>query len=145
MKFFCNGMLGKLCKYLRMCGVDTLYSNEGMKSLMLSRKENRIFLTRNRQLKNKDGVFFVESDILSAQLRIVIKYFNLTDQLNFFSRCLRCNELLMNVMKEDIKNLIPFYTYKNFNEFAQCPKCQRIYWKGSHHEEMIQRINNLIG
>ncbi|MEO0128804.1 MAG: Mut7-C RNAse domain-containing protein [candidate division WOR-3 bacterium] len=145
MKFICNGMLGKLCKYLRICGIDTLYSNEGMKSLILARKENRIFLTRNLKLKEKEGVFFVESEFLSNQLRIVIKHFNLADQLHFFSRCLRCNELLINVLKEDIKNFIPFYTYKNFNEFARCPKCQRIYWKGSHYEKMIQIINNLIG
>ncbi len=145
MNFFCNGMLGKLCKYLRMCGIDTLYSNEGMKSLFQARKENRIFLTKNIKLKDKENVFFVESEILSVQLSTVIKYFNLKDHLNLFSRCLRCNEILINVTKEDIKNLIPFYTYKNFDEFAQCPKCRRVYWKGSHYQKMVQIINHLIG
>ncbi len=145
MKFFCNGMLGKLCKYLRMCGIDTLYSNEGLRSLILARKENRIFLTRNIKLKDKEGVFFVESEMLPIQLRTVIKYFNLKDELNFFSRCLCCNEILMNIAKEEIKNLIPFYTYKNFNEFARCPKCQRIYWRGSHYEKMVKDVKELVG
>lgn len=137
-------MLGKLCKYLRMCGIDTLYSNEGIKAFFQARKEGRVFLTRNTQLIDKEGVFFIEPEILPAQIRIVIKEFNLKDQLNFFSRCLRCNELLATVKKEEIKNLIPFYTYKSFNEFARCPKCLRVYWQGSHYERMVEEIKKLI-
>lgn len=145
MKFLCNGMLGKLCKYLRICGVDTLYCNEGMKALLLARKENRIILTRNTQLKGKEGVFFVESEILPLQLKRIINHFNLTNSLNFFSRCLCCNELLIKVEKEKVRGSIPYYTYKNFNEFARCPNCTRIYWKGSHYEKMLREIKSIIG
>jgi uncharacterized protein with PIN domain len=138
-------MLGKLCKYLRMCGIDTLYSNEGMKSWLYAKREGRIFITKNLRLKDKENVFFLESDILHVQLKKIINSFNLGDQLNFFSRCLCCNEMLIPVKKEEIKNNIPYYTYKNFDEFAQCPKCKRIYWKGSHYEKMEMDIKKMLG
>jgi uncharacterized protein with PIN domain len=145
MKFLCNGMLGRLCKYLRICGFDTLYSNEGIKALLQARQEGRILLTRNRQLKDKDRVFFLESESLPTQLGTLFREFHLKKELNPFSRCLCCNELLIPVEKENIKNYIPFYTYRNFNEFARCPKCQRIYWKGSHYQKMVDEIRTLIG
>ncbi|MCX7994497.1 MAG: Mut7-C RNAse domain-containing protein [candidate division WOR-3 bacterium] len=144
MKFLCNGMLGKLCKYMRMCGIDTMYSNEGKKAYILARKEGRIFITRNTQLKNLEGVFFVETEDLKLQLKTIIENFDLTNKLTLFSRCIRCNEPLKEVLKEEIRRLIPYYTYKNFNEFVRCPKCLRIYWKGSHYERMSQEIKKLI-
>jgi len=138
-------MLGKLCRYLRICGIDTQYSNEGLKAILLAKKEGRIVLTKNTQLKNKEGIFFVESENLLTQLKIIIIQFNLTNKLNFFSRCLCCNELLVSVEKEKIKDRIPFYTYKNFNEFAECLKCGRVYWKGSHYEKMVNDIKKVVG
>ncbi len=138
-------MLGKLCKYLRMCGIDTLYSNQGLKALLLAKKEGRVILTRNTQLKDKEGVFFIESEDLFEQLRILITKFNLKSQIDLFSRCLCCNERLISIEKEKIKNRIPFFTYKNFNEFAECPKCQRVYWKGSHYEKMAESVKKIIG
>ncbi len=138
-------MLGRLCKYLRICGFDTLYSNEGIKALLQARQEGRIFLTRNRQLKDKDRVFFIESESLPIQLGILFREFHLEKELSPFSRCLCCNELLTPVEKENIRNYIPFYTYRNFNEFARCPRCQRVYWKGSHYQKMVDEIKTLIG
>ncbi len=145
MKFICDGMLGKLCRYLRICGIDTQYSNEGLKTLLLAKKEGRIIITRNTLLKNKEEVFFIEDEDLFIQLKTIIKKFNLADQLNFFSRCLCCNELLVPIEKEKVKDRVPFYTYKNFNEFAECPECGRVYWKGSHYQKMVKDIKKLIG
>ncbi len=137
-------MLGKLCRYLRICGIDTTYSNQGLKALILARKENRIFLTRNTHLKDKEEIFFVESENLYEQLNKIIRRFNLTGEINFFSRCLCCNERLIAVDREKVKELVPFYTYKNFDEFVECPKCKRIYWKGSHYKRMVETIKKII-
>ena len=138
-------MLGRLCRYLRLCGIDTQYSNEGLKTLLIAKKENRIVLTRNTHLKNRDGVFYIETEDLTTQLKTVIEKFELRNQLNSFSRCLLCNEPLIFVEKDKVKKRIPFYTYKNFNEFAECPKCGRVYWKGSHYKNMVNKIKQLIG
>ncbi len=124
--------------------MDVIYCNEGMKALLLARKEERIILTRNTRLKDKENTFFIESESLPAQLRIIINHFALTEKLNFFSRCLCCNEPLVCVEKEKIKGRVPYYTYKNFDEFAECPKCQRVYWKGSHYQRMLREIKKII-
>ncbi|MGB9720605.1 MAG: Mut7-C RNAse domain-containing protein [bacterium] len=145
MKFICNGMLGRLCKYLRICGIDTLYSNEGIKALLLARKEGRIFLTKNTKLRDKQGVFFIDTNDPIGQVKTVILRFELAEKVNLFSRCLCCNELLLPVEKQEIEDKIPFYTYKNFNEFARCPKCHRVFWKGSHYQRMINELKQIIG
>uniref|UniRef100_A0A7C4XES9 Mut7-C RNAse domain-containing protein n=1 Tax=candidate division WOR-3 bacterium TaxID=2052148 RepID=A0A7C4XES9_UNCW3 len=144
MKFLCDGMLGKLCKYLRICGIDTIYCNEGMKILLLAKREDRIVLTKNTQLKNKNGFFFVEGNDPIIQLKTVLEKFDLAEKINPFSRCLCCNEVLIPVEKEKIKGRIPYYTYKNFDDFAECPKCQRVYWKGSHYRKMEKNIKRWL-
>lgn len=145
MKFICDGMLGKLCKNLRICGIDTLYSNEGIKALLVARREGRTFLTMNTRLKGKEGVFFIESKLPDYQLITIITEFHLVDKLKFFSRCLLCNEPLISVAKEKVKGRIPYYTYKNFSEFSECPRCQRVYWKGSHYEKMARDVKVCLG
>lgn len=111
----------------------------------MARKEGRIFLTKNTKLIDKQGVFFVDDNDPIVQVKTVIARFELIEKINFFSRCICCNELLLPVEKEKIKDRIPFYTYKNFNEFAQCPKCQRVFWKGSHYQKMVNQLKEIIG
>lgn len=143
-KFICNGMLGKLCKLLRICGFDTAYSNQGNAILLKARKENRIVLTRNTRLQTKKSVFFVQDDEPIKQLENIITEYTLYDKISLFSRCIECNYKLKSVKKNSIRNKIPFFTYQHFNEFSICPKCQRVYWKGSHHKKMTRDIEHLL-
>ncbi|MGB3341092.1 MAG: Mut7-C RNAse domain-containing protein [bacterium] len=143
-KFICNGMLGRLCKLLRICGIDTAYTNHGIAILLEARKENRIILTRNTRLGTKKKVFFVEDSKPVRQLEHIISEYDLQDQIAPFSRCIECNRKLRRVEKNSIKDKIPFFTYRRFDEFAICPNCQRIYWKGSHYQNMTKNINHLL-
>ena len=138
--FICNGMVGKLCKYLRMCGFDVLYQRESAKAQVQAMRENRILLTRNTKIKTKANVFLLESDNAHIQFKLVFDRFNMKESVNFFSRCLLCNELLAPVKKESVRKKVPYFTYQNIDEYAQCPKCSRIYWKGSHYQKMLSDI-----
>lgn len=137
-------MLGKLCKLLRTCGIDTSYSNEGMALLLLARKEQRVILTRNTQLKDKQNVLFLELSDPREQLKNVIEHYKLHTDIHLFSRCIECNTELRHVRKTSIKGKVPYFTYKNFQEFAQCPQCGRVYWKGSHYKNMLREIEDVI-
>jgi len=137
-------MLGKLCKLLRTCGIDTSYSNEGMALLLLARKEQRVILTRNTQLKDKQNVLFLELSDPREQLKNVIEHYKLHTDIHLFSRCIECNTELRHVRKTSIKGKVPYFTYKNFQEFAQCPQCGRVYWKGSHYKNMLREIEEVI-
>ncbi|MFC2137430.1 Mut7-C RNAse domain-containing protein [Bacteroidota bacterium] len=52
-KFICDVHLGKLCKYLRMLGFDTLYSNQYTNDDLteISNDERRIILSKNSLFK----------------------------------------------------------------------------------------------
>ena len=143
-KFICNGMLGKLCNLLRVCGFDTSYSNQGMSILLQARREGRIILTKNTRLRGKEGIFFIEATRPLIQLKNVIIEFDLQQGIRPFSRCTICNEKLVAIAKKLARDKVPYFTYKNFNEFAMCPTCQRVYWKGSHYRRMLDEIEEVL-
>ncbi len=138
--FICNGMLGKLCKLMRMCGFDTAYTNEGTRIIVTARHQHRIILTKNTRLKEKDGVLFIQAADPLKQLGEVMNAYDLKQHLQPFSRCLVCNHPLTPVSKEAVKHQIPFYTYQNFDIFARCTGCNKIYWQGSHYTRMIHAL-----
>ena len=105
--FICNGMLGTLCKLMRLCGIDTAYTNEGMKIVVTARRQKRIILTKNTRLKHKDGVLFIEATDPVTQLTEVVSTYGLEGNLQPFSRCLVCNHMLEKVNKEAMKHLVP--------------------------------------
>ncbi len=137
-------MLGRLCRLMRICGIDTEYSNQGIKILLEARREGRIILTKNRRLLNQESTFFIEPDEPLSQIKEVIDKFNLHKEISPFSRCLLCNEKLKPVNKESIKEKVPYFTYKNFDEFAQCERCQRVYWKGTHYQRMMKELKTIL-
>ncbi|HEC78412.1 MAG TPA: hypothetical protein ENI34_04625 [candidate division WOR-3 bacterium] len=144
-RFICDGMLGKLCKLMRMCGIDTAYSNRGRSIIIEAKRDNRIVLTKNTLLKNKNGVHFLESTDPAVQLKNILIYYSLRNEIKLFSRCIECNCRLQVVDKETVKDKIPYFTYKNFKEFAQCPQCRKVYWKGSHYKNMKKKVDEIIG
>jgi uncharacterized protein with PIN domain len=144
-KFICDGMLGKLCKLLRIIGIDCAYSNEGMAILVRARKEGRVILTSNTKLQGRHDVFFIEAAEPVKQLRDVVATHYLWDEIMPFNRCIICNEPLKGVPKESIRGKVPYFTYKHFDEYAQCPKCERVFWKGSHYRNMLKEVESVLG
>ncbi|MEO0096619.1 MAG: Mut7-C RNAse domain-containing protein [candidate division WOR-3 bacterium] len=149
-KFFCDFMLGKLAKYLRMLGFDTKYEKEANKLKMefIAKTEERIIVTRNSYYKEKENCLFLESDNPKEQLIIVLDKFNLYEKIKLATRCLICNEPVKKIDKKEIKGRVPYYIYQTQNEFSYCPICQRIYWPGTHYEKMsefLEKIKNAGG
>ncbi|MDH4210587.1 MAG: Mut7-C RNAse domain-containing protein [candidate division WOR-3 bacterium] len=143
-KFICNGMLGKLSRLLRIIGVDSTYTNEGMAILLLARKESRVIITRNTRLRGRNGVFFLDKTVPEEQLSAVVDAYNLWSEIRPFSRCVICNDELIPIEKDAVKGRVPFFTYKHFDEYAKCPRCERIYWKGSHYKNMLKEVDTVL-
>lgn len=150
MKFICDIMLGKLAKYLRIMGMDTSYSSSLSLSQIIAAAaaEQRTVLTRRTgQLLSEQQAssYFIQSNYPYEQLQNVISHFSLqADSSRFFTRCLLCNELLAAIEKASIAENVPDYVFSTVNEFARCPRCNKIYWKGTHHHNMMQRLNVLL-
>ena len=148
-RFILDAHLGKLARYLRMVGFDTLYKNdfEDAVIVQISQDENRIILTRDKALlrspKIKHG-YYVRSIHPKPQFIEVIKKFDLTSQLQPFSRCITCNHPIEKISKTRIREKVPDDTFQQFHDFFVCKRCDKVYWEGSHYERMQSFIHSII-
>ena len=143
-KFIADVMVGKLACWLRVLGFDVLYSNkfEDNEIIRIADAEGRIILTRDTPLaarKHESPCLLIESSNYQEQIRQVLRSFDLKE-FNVFSRCLECNVALVDVDKESVFDRVPPYVYLTQDRFARCPSCDRVYWHGSHAEEMLKRL-----
>ena len=147
--FILDNHLGKLATYLRILGFDAMYDKDYQDDDLENDavKFNRILLTRDRQLLMRKNIRFgylVRSLEPEVQTREVIQRFELTGIIKPFNRCLRCNQKLIIVEKEDILQRLEPKTKKYFHNFRICTECERVYWKGSHYDRMEERIAEII-
>ena len=150
MKFICDDNLGKLAKWLRTLGYDTLFFDPVEDGELVARalKGNRVVLSRDTQLsrfklKLGERLLHIESDKPLEQLKQVISHLKLQpDRGLLFSRCLICNQPLEKMEKEKIKDRLYLYVYQTQDSFVHCPKCDRIYWSATHVKRMAETLKN---
>lgn len=147
-KFVLDVHLGKLAKYLRMLGFDTLYQNsfEDSEIIKISLEQKRTILTRDVALLKNSKVmhgYWIRSQEPKEQLKEVIHRSDLLDAIRPFYRCKDCNGIIKKVPKESVLEKIQPGTRKHFNEFFQCNSCGKVYWKGSHFNKMNDFIEDL--
>ena len=149
LKFILDVHLGRLAKYLRLCGFDSLFSSyyDDREIIQAAILEKRIILTRDRQLLKDRRVthgYWIRSQNHNEQLTEVFVRFDLRDRLALFTRCITCNTPLEEVRKEDIADRLLADTSRYYSKFTRCPGCDRIYWEGSHFDKMKVIIENVI-
>ena len=149
-KFLADRMLGKLAKELRMLGYDTAYyrGEEAYPLIKLAREEDRVILTRNTKLFLKgpeDRILQVMEVKPSLQLRELLqkKVISLNEGAPF-SRCLLCNLPLDEIPRDEAEGKVPDYILYQQREFFRCPGCLRIYWRGSHLDHMLRKMEELF-
>lgn len=144
-RFVLDVHLGRFAGYLRMLGFDSLYRNDYDDATLadLSGRERRILLTRDRGLLKRGAVshgYLLRAADPREQLAEVVRRFDLADMLAELTRCMRCNGPLEPVAKEAIEHRLLPKTRLYYDELATCRDCGRIYWKGSHYQDMRRRI-----
>lgn len=149
MKFLASRELGRLAKWLRILGFDAEYFREDNKSsfIITALREDRVVLTRNKVLLKDKALnsIFIKSEILGEQLKQVLTDFKISfDDCRLFTRCILCNNELIKIDKNTLASKIPKYVYETQEEFCQCPKCNRIYWQGTHWgnvQEVLAKVS----
>lgn len=141
--------LGKLARYLRILGFDTIYKNDFKDKELaeISYSQERILLTRDRRLLMRNLVqrgYCIRALQPRQQVLEVVRRFKLSDLVVPFQRCPQCNTALEAVSKADVVERLEPLTKRYFNEFHICPHCGQIYWKGSHYERMLDFINHEV-
>ncbi len=149
MAFLVDCMLGKLAKWLKILGFDTVYFSraEDDDLLALARREGRVLLSRDHALlgraKGLDSLL-IESEDWPDQVRQVLSHFELRDAVRPYTRCLECNVPLKSLSKAEATNLVAPFVLEHADAFALCPSCGRVYWPGTHLEAMKDRIEAIL-
>lgn len=144
-KLVCDSMLGKLSRELRKLGLDVGYARglSGMRAYQKARSLRRTLITRNTRLRELSGILFVEATEPDEQLAWVRKELGLdhaappADQA--LARCLKCNEPLEKITRDQARPSIPFFIYQIHHDFKRCSKCKQVFWPGSHAKNMARR------
>ena len=140
-------MLGRLVKWLRIVGQDVIYGPHltGYGLIRAARDENRLILTRDRGLKQKQPppYLFIESDHYRDQLRQVVSQCGLKLGDDLFTRCIECNTLLQSKPRESLEKVVPPYVFSSQEKFFSCPTCRRVYWPATHHQRMLEELMKL--
>jgi uncharacterized protein with PIN domain len=149
MKFVVDCMLGKLAKWLKILGFDTVYMNkaEDRELLSIARRQQRTLLTKDHGLLEaaKDvRSLFIKSDDWPEQLVQVLANFKLGDSVRPHSRCLNCNVDLKSIPKKTARNLVTPFVLERASSFAICPSCERVYWPGTHFQSMDAKIEGIL-
>lgn len=149
MTFIADKALGKLAKWLRILGYDTVYwrSDDLGGLLRRAQEEGRALVTKDSKLYQGKGpvkALLIREDNPFLQLQEVVRFFHLPlkdDML--FSRCLSCNAPLVDVAPEEVKGEVPDYIYHTHQEFSRCPSCRKVYWAGTHYGHMARVVERL--
>jgi uncharacterized protein with PIN domain len=152
-KFIVDNNVGKLAKWLRIMGYDSLVFNGSDDSSMIATAlaERRVILTRDTQIMKRRvvtsgqlKVILVKSDKPELQMRQVIDTLNLDCPFRPFTICLECNQPLLERSKQQVKDLVPPYVFQTQDQYMECPACHRIYWRGTHWQAMTKNLEKFI-
>ncbi len=148
MRFIADHMLGSLARWLRFLGFDTAYPDvlSDKELAQLAEKEDRILLTRDKELARTKGVsaLLINSTDIDEQLSQVMAAYDLEieDEL---SRCSLCNTNLIPIKKELVKDKVPERVFEIQNEFWECRQCKKYYWAGTHYKNIKIKLKELKG
>jgi hypothetical protein len=142
-------MLGKLARYLRMCGYDAAYAlDRGIEAddelLAWAASEGRTLVTRDRQLAARaDGTVHIDARDVTDQLRELRAHgFDLSMTADP-ARCGRCNGPVDAV---DEAASTPDYAPSPAETACyQCRECGQVFWKGSHWDDVRERLSAVTG
>ena len=149
LKFIVDINVGKLAKWLRIIGYDTLLFNgdDDWRMVITALAEGRVIITKDTQLMKRGVItngrlkaLLITTDEPELQIQQVIESLNLDCHFKPFTICLECNQPLVERTKQEVKDQVPPYVLQTQNEYMECPACHRIYWKGTHWQAMTRKL-----
>jgi hypothetical protein len=151
-KFIADNNVGKLGRWLRLIGYDTLLFRQKHDSLMIrtALNEDRVILTRDsafirRRLvtSGKLRAILIRQDNSELQVQELVQALNLNYHFRPFSLCLECNQELISRDKDEVEKRVPSHVFETQTQYTECPACHRVYWRGTHWRAMVKKLQEL--
>lgn len=151
-KFVCDEMNGDLARWLRIMGFDCLYltgKNLDDKLLKICKEEDRILITADKELYKRAISLGLQSILTientkEKKLRKIIKHYKLEKYICRVYRCSLCNTKLIKVKTKEIQMELPRYVIEKFLYVWYCPKCNKVYWEGSHWHNITRFLRKVL-
>lgn len=147
-RFIADAMLGRLARWLRLLGFDTLYYadiSDG-ELLRLAAREGRFILTRDTHFMKRKGLrdfYLVRSEKPMEQIREVLTFFNIREP--GAGRCASCNGALSEIAdKALVRDAVPEYIFLHSSDFRRCDACGKVYWEGTHLKRFRRMLETLF-
>jgi uncharacterized protein with PIN domain len=151
-KFIADNNVGKLARWLRLIGYDTLLfrQKDDGRMIEIALSEGRVILTKDTQFMERRLVtsgklkaILIEQDDPKLQVQEVAKMLNLNYHFKPLSLCLECNQPLVARGKEEVQNRVPAHVFETQIQYTECLACHRIYWQGTHWQAMVKKLQDL--
>ncbi|MDH7570189.1 MAG: Mut7-C RNAse domain-containing protein [Armatimonadota bacterium] len=149
-RFAADSNVGRLARWLRILGYDVTYDAFIADGDLVRHalEEERVILTRDNGIVARKAVrrfVFVAHDRVDDQLRQVVTECALQlDPSRFWTRCPLDNTEIRPVPKELVAGRVPPFTFRTHDEYSECPRCGRVYWRGSHLHRFLLRVEPLV-
>ena len=146
-RFVLDVHLGTLARRLRLLGFDVWYRTDADDEELarIAVEEGRILLTRDRGLLMRRVIshgYCPRSSDPERQALEVLRRYGLVDRINPLTRCVSCNGELHRVEKAEVLDELPPRTRQEFDEFARCEGCGKVYWHGSHVDAVSEFLTS---
>ena len=147
--FICDLMLFKLCRWMRIAGMDVLFpiglDDDGLFALSIS--TGRVLLTRDKDLSNRKGgkIIRLLSEDIDGQLVEICKAQPIICRRERPTRCPICNTMLLKMDRAVILSLpqvgqVPERVLKEHQSYFLCQGCDKVYWNGSHWARIEKKL-----
>ncbi|NUE02183.1 DUF5615 family PIN-like protein [Halorubraceae archaeon YAN] len=144
-RFVVDAMCGKLARYLRMCGYDTVsVHDEGLEAdkeiQQFATETGRTLLTRDRSLATDEQysvVLLTDRGVL-GQLQTLREHNTVLSLPETPAVCSVCNGTVGPYERIERPKHAPADL-----PLWECQDCEQVFWKGSHWDNVKQRLEKL--
>ena len=146
LRFLAEWHLQRVARWLTLFGYPTEVVHKLTKEEIYkcASKRCKILTTSKRWEKTfknlkVDYLILPNTEDWTTQLCMVLRHFNLKPSLEL-NYCPHCLGKLKPVSPEEVRDKIPYYSYRCGKNFTICPDCGRVYWEGGHKKLMDKAL-----
>jgi uncharacterized protein with PIN domain len=143
-QFIADTMLLGLARWLRFLGFQTWYFHD-KKDLVehLRQRPKTIFLTSSVshvEQFHPAHSFVLTEETIDKQLHIINQQYGIFQSIELLSLCTICNVPVETIDKMKVEGMVPTRVLTDFDQFWNCPVCQRVYWNGGHIKRLKEKM-----